>query len=163
MLLHQLLINDALMIDMSMSLCNFMIHHNILLPDLISRVVQMPIAPEIMLPLLHNTHYKQYMLIYPFGFRKHEICLRLEHAEVDLVVEEFAMVQIVNGYLHFACYRDTSLHVDFQDMLMIETLRLMMILFGSPVPVCMSINVDDPEYFEKFARDIQKRVVLYKK
>lgn len=163
MLLHQLLSNEALMIDLAMSLCNFIIDHHILLPDLISHVIKMPVAPEIMLPLLHNTHYKQYMLIYPFGFRKHEICLRLEHAEVDLVVEEFSMVQVVNGYLHFACYRDTSLHVDFQDMLVIEALRIMMILFDSPAPVCMSINVDDPEYFEKFAHEIQKRVILYKK
>jgi len=158
-MLRQIIGNDDIMLDIALALFEHLIVNNISLNNCIDWFHKLSVAPEILLPLLHNTHHKQYMLLYPFGFWRPDLFVRLEHAEINITPSDFAMVQIVNGYHYFSCLMNRAWFDEFLDLAAIETMRVFMIFFGSPIPVCDALGVDDPSYFKHYEEKIKKKLL----
>ena len=59
-MLRQIIGNDDIMLDIALALFEHLIVNNISLNNCIDWFHKLSVAPEILLPLLHNTHHKQH-------------------------------------------------------------------------------------------------------
>jgi hypothetical protein len=162
-MIKQLILNDTLMIDLAFCVFEHFITNNITPESWIDWFIKQSVSPEVFIPILYNTHCKQFMIIYPFSALQHsDIFIRIEHAELIVTPSSFAMTQIVNGYLYFTCYTDHSYFEEFLDLLAIETMKLFVIFFNSPKIVYDTLNISSPAFLDDQTKEIKKKIKIKK-